>query len=87
MSEPWLLGVYLSNTRGRSDHIAVFVSEDFDLQPATDRWEIIGKALFAIERAAARHEPGLPAANPRISRKGKGRTSGPGERTVRLTWI
>ena len=47
-SEPWLLGIYLSNTRGRSDHIAVFVSEAFDLQPATDRWEITGKAMFAL---------------------------------------
>ncbi len=48
--EPWLLGVYLMDYRGRSDHIAVFVAEQFDLAPATDRWEIMGKAFFALDK-------------------------------------
>ncbi len=48
-AEPWLLGIYLGHARGRSDHIAVFVSEAFDLTPATDRWEITGKAFFALD--------------------------------------
>jgi 8-oxo-dGTP pyrophosphatase MutT (NUDIX family) len=45
-----LLGIYLGDTRRRSDHTAVFVCEEFDLQPATDRWEIVGKAFFALDR-------------------------------------
>ena len=48
--EPWLLGVYLMDHRKRSDHIAVFVAEDFDLAPATDKWEIMGKAYFALDK-------------------------------------
>ncbi len=48
--EPWLLGVYLMNHRKRSDHIAVFVAEEFDLAPATDKWEIMGKAFFALNK-------------------------------------
>lgn len=48
--EPWLLGVYLMDHRKRSDHIAVFVAEQFDLAPATDKWEIMGKAYFALDK-------------------------------------
>ena len=45
-----LLGIYTGDTRGRSDHTAVFVCDTFDLQPATDRWEIVGKAFFALDQ-------------------------------------
>jgi 8-oxo-dGTP pyrophosphatase MutT (NUDIX family) len=44
-----LLGLFTGSTRGRSDHTAVFVCEDFALQEATDRWEIIGRAFFALD--------------------------------------
>lgn len=42
-----LLGIYLGNTRGRSDQTAVFLCRDFALQAPTDRWEIEGRAFFA----------------------------------------
>jgi hypothetical protein len=41
------------NHRKRSDHIAVFVAEHFDLAPATDKWEIMGKRIFRAGQAAA----------------------------------
>jgi 8-oxo-dGTP pyrophosphatase MutT (NUDIX family) len=44
-----LLGLYTGSTRGRSDHTAVFTCEDFALQKPTDRWEIIGRAFFALD--------------------------------------
>ena len=44
-----LLGIYTSNHKRRSDHIAMFVVRDFDLQPPTDRWEIIGRAFFSLD--------------------------------------
>lgn len=48
-SEPQLLGIYLSNHGGRSDHVIVYVSEDFDLPGAPpDTWEIEGCAWFSL---------------------------------------
>jgi 8-oxo-dGTP pyrophosphatase MutT (NUDIX family) len=44
-----LLGMYVGSTRRRSDHTAVFVCEDFALQAPTDRWEIVGRAFFALD--------------------------------------
>ncbi len=44
-----LLGIFLGNTRGRSDHTAVFACESFALQPPSDRWEIEGRAFFALD--------------------------------------
>ncbi|MBK8797016.1 MAG: NUDIX domain-containing protein [Anaerolineales bacterium] len=47
--EPRLLGIYLSNYLRRSDHIVVYVSEDFDLGAAPpDTWEIEGCAWFSL---------------------------------------
>jgi ADP-ribose pyrophosphatase YjhB (NUDIX family) len=46
---PRLLGIFLGETRGRWDHTAVFVGEHFALQPPTDRWEIVGRAFFALD--------------------------------------
>ena len=45
-----LLGIYLGNTRRRSDHTAVFACEDFSWRPPTDRWEITGKAFLALDQ-------------------------------------
>lgn len=44
---PLLFGVFSNFVEGKSDHIAVFVCEDFELSPSSDRWEI----------AAVRHFP------------------------------
>ncbi|RIK25206.1 MAG: hypothetical protein DCC55_40765 [Chloroflexi bacterium] len=38
--EPALFGLYTNVAEGKSDHIALFLSEDFVLEQATDRWEI-----------------------------------------------
>ncbi len=47
--EPRLLGIYLSNHGGRSDHVVVYVSEDFDLPgPPPETWEIEGCAWFSL---------------------------------------
>lgn len=47
--EPRLLGIYLGNHNGRSDHVAVYVSEAFDLpSPPPDTWEIEGCAWFSL---------------------------------------
>lgn len=47
--EPRLLGIYLNNHNGRSDHVIVYVSEDFDLPaPPPDTWEIEGCAWFGL---------------------------------------
>jgi 8-oxo-dGTP pyrophosphatase MutT (NUDIX family) len=48
-----LLGLYMGATRGRNDHTAVFVCEDFTLQKPTDRWEIIGRAFFGLDHLPA----------------------------------
>lgn len=47
--EPRLLGIFVGETRGRWDHTAVYVGEHFHLQPPTDRWEIVGRAFFALD--------------------------------------
>jgi 8-oxo-dGTP pyrophosphatase MutT (NUDIX family) len=44
-----LLGLFAGFTRGRSDHTAVFAAEEFALQKPTDRWEIVGRAFFALD--------------------------------------
>jgi 8-oxo-dGTP pyrophosphatase MutT (NUDIX family) len=46
--EPRLLGIYFYQVYGRSDHIAVFVSEQFDFTTPTDLWEIEGRAWYAL---------------------------------------
>ncbi len=49
LGELRLLGLYTGATRGRTDHTAVFVCEEFGLQKPTDRWEIIGRAFFDLD--------------------------------------
>lgn len=49
VGELQLLGIYLGENWGRGDHTVVFLCDDFILQPATDRWEIVGKAFFALD--------------------------------------
>jgi 8-oxo-dGTP pyrophosphatase MutT (NUDIX family) len=40
LAKPWLLGIYTNFYEGKNDHVALFVSENFRLDEATDRWEI-----------------------------------------------
>lgn len=49
MDAPRLVGIYTNFGDGKSDHVALFVSEHFTWQPPTDRWEIEGRALFALD--------------------------------------
>lgn len=51
--EPALLGIYYYEVMGRSDHVVVFVSEDFDLAPPPPSWEIAGRAWFDLENLPA----------------------------------
>lgn len=46
---PWLLGLYSNVAGGRSDHIAFFVSEAWELGVSSDRWEIEAIAIFALD--------------------------------------
>ncbi|HAJ38876.1 MAG TPA: hypothetical protein DCL15_24690 [Chloroflexi bacterium] len=56
--EPRLLGIYLSNHGGRSDHVVVYVSEDFDLPtPPPDTWEIEGCAWFSLTNLPPNMQP------------------------------
>lgn len=57
--EPWLMGVYLYQAGHKSDHIALFVSEDFTLTAeATDRWEIAAWSFFPMDALPADQWPG-----------------------------
>lgn len=47
--EPWLLGVYTNFAAGKSDHIAVVVSESWSVTEPTDRWEIEARVLYSID--------------------------------------
>jgi 8-oxo-dGTP pyrophosphatase MutT (NUDIX family) len=53
-----LLGLYTGSTRGRDDHTAVFVCEEFTLGPPTDRWEIIGCAFFSLDNLPPKTQRG-----------------------------
>jgi len=44
-----LLGIYTGSGRGRNDHTAVFLCDEFIMQPPTDRWEIVGCAFFSLD--------------------------------------
>ncbi len=48
LEEPRLLGLYYYEIMGRSDHVAVYVSETFDLYPPPDTWEIEGCAWYSL---------------------------------------
>lgn len=61
-SEPRLLGIYLSNRGGRSDHVVVYVSEDFDLLgPPPRTWEIEGCAWFSLTNLPPNMQAGCRA--------------------------
>lgn len=49
LETPALVGVYANFSEGKNDHVALFVSERFAWTTPTDRWEIEGRALFALD--------------------------------------
>ena len=53
-----LLGFCTGSSYGHDDHTAVFVCEEFALQPPTDRWEIIGRAFFSLDNLPATTQRG-----------------------------
>lgn len=48
LETPRLLGMYTSFFESKNDHIAVFVSTNFQIGKATDRWEIDACQLFPV---------------------------------------
>ncbi len=46
---PRLHGIYSSFYEGKSDHIAVFSCENFQIDQATDRWEIDACQFFLLD--------------------------------------
>jgi 8-oxo-dGTP pyrophosphatase MutT (NUDIX family) len=48
LREPVLFGIYTHLAEGKSDHIALFVSEHFVLEQPTDRWEIAACEFFDL---------------------------------------
>ena len=40
LDEPRLIGIYTNFEEGKSDHVALFVTEEFRLEAPTDCWEI-----------------------------------------------
>ena len=53
LDEPWLQGIYTNFQGGKSDHVALFVSESYSLETPSDRWEIEARALFALDALPA----------------------------------
>jgi 8-oxo-dGTP pyrophosphatase MutT (NUDIX family) len=49
LEPPGLVGIFTNFGTGKSDHVALFVSEHFAWQPPTDRWEIEARVLFAVD--------------------------------------
>ncbi len=48
LAEPSLFGIYTNLAEGKSDHIALFFSENFVLETPTDRWEIAECRRFPV---------------------------------------
>ena len=53
-----LLGMYTNFYEGKSDHIAVFVSDAFELGERTDTWEIEETAFFPLDQMPDDLSPG-----------------------------
>lgn len=82
-AEPWLLGLYDNLRGGKSDHIALFVSEDWEWVPPSDRWEIEARVLYALDALP----PDLPRALYRaVSELRKRQGALPGTRAVVRHW-
>ena len=48
--EPTLFGVYTSFYEYKNDHVMLYVSHDFSVGTATDRWEIAQADFFPLDR-------------------------------------
>lgn len=56
LGELWLLGLYHSLGEAKSDHVAVFVAEDFELAPASSR-EVAASRRFPLHALPADVSP------------------------------
>ncbi|MEM7133145.1 MAG: NUDIX domain-containing protein [Chloroflexota bacterium] len=50
---PRLFGIFFNYTEWKSDHVGVFLCEDFTLQPSSDRWEVQSIERFPIHELPA----------------------------------
>ena len=53
LDAPRLLGIYSNFAEGKSDHVALFVSEHYRLEAPTDRWEIEEWRVVALDKLPA----------------------------------
>ena len=49
LGQPSLFGIYHNLSEGKSDHVALFLSEDFVLEQPTDQWEIHSCVAFRLD--------------------------------------
>lgn len=56
-----LLGVYSNFEEGKSDHVAMFYSRDFDLRPFTPNNEIADRRWFSLDALPAEITPSVRA--------------------------
>ncbi len=61
LDEPRLIGIYANFNDGKNDHIALFASERFALEPPTDRWEIEEVRRVPLDKLAASQSSSLRA--------------------------
>jgi ADP-ribose pyrophosphatase YjhB (NUDIX family) len=50
---PRLFGIYHNLAEGKSDHVALFLSEEFEVGQPTDKWEIQSRAAFVLNQLPA----------------------------------
>jgi len=50
LQAPILVGLYTNVAEGKSDHIGLFLSENFVLETPTDRWEIAEQRRFPLDQ-------------------------------------
>lgn len=53
LDTPRLLGIFSNFGEGKSDHVALFVSESYRLEAPTDRWEIEERLVVPLDKLPA----------------------------------
>lgn len=59
LDEPRLIGLYANFSEGKTDHVALFVSEQFRLEEPTDRWEIEERITVPLDKLPADTPPAI----------------------------